>query len=479
MGTPGYMAPEQAEDASQVKPQSDVYALGQLLKECFTYLSPMEELQKQIELDRIQNKVAKRQKNAEDTRNLIEEQVPEAIMAIVKKATKKSWEERYNTVQELSEDLQRYYKNLKVSVKKYSFLEMAKMWVKRNKATVITLRVSLVIFVFCVFFFLRYLSWKTRQEVKKAQEIAKEKQADYEKIKTEEGTQEQNLKMFYLLNALSAMNQAVYLQPKEKALEQEKWNLGYLIVQMAFQSKNYQLAYYVSEDLDKLSSIQREEKDKLKLQLKEEEEAELNEHLKQFDFWKNKYENKKQEKGYRDDLLFEISQMKEKQILEKLLEVLEQGILYFTTKQKKKDTKQEEYYIVFAEALGRLGNPVSGKFLLIGLKKMEEKIFQDPKDISEEDLNYIETLAFALGNSNAQETAREFQTIRYNLQFISRRFFENTQISFKKLSKGAISSYNDQIRLNPQYALAYNNRGFTKKDKGDIEGAIADYTEAI
>ena len=42
-----------------------------------------------------------------------------------------------------------------------------------------------------------------------------------------------------------------------------------------------------------------------------------------------------------------------------------------------------------------------------------------------------------------------------------------------------INYYTEAIRLNPQYAIAYYNRGIVRKNKGDLEGAIDDYTEAI
>ena len=44
---------------------------------------------------------------------------------------------------------------------------------------------------------------------------------------------------------------------------------------------------------------------------------------------------------------------------------------------------------------------------------------------------------------------------------------------------GAIADYTEAIRLKPDYAQAYYNRGVDRDKQGDQSGAIADYTEAI
>jgi len=44
---------------------------------------------------------------------------------------------------------------------------------------------------------------------------------------------------------------------------------------------------------------------------------------------------------------------------------------------------------------------------------------------------------------------------------------------------GAIADFNEAIKLDPKYAYAYNNRGNIKSRKGDLNGAMADYNRAI
>ena len=39
--------------------------------------------------------------------------------------------------------------------------------------------------------------------------------------------------------------------------------------------------------------------------------------------------------------------------------------------------------------------------------------------------------------------------------------------------------YTEAIRLKPDDALAFNNRGLARRDKGDLDGALQDYTEAV
>jgi tetratricopeptide (TPR) repeat protein len=44
---------------------------------------------------------------------------------------------------------------------------------------------------------------------------------------------------------------------------------------------------------------------------------------------------------------------------------------------------------------------------------------------------------------------------------------------------GALQDYTEAIRLKPDHAHAFYNRGNARRDKGDLDGALQDYTEAI
>jgi tetratricopeptide (TPR) repeat protein len=46
-------------------------------------------------------------------------------------------------------------------------------------------------------------------------------------------------------------------------------------------------------------------------------------------------------------------------------------------------------------------------------------------------------------------------------------------------NKGAIVDYNETLRINPNYVLAYDNRGNSRRALGDNKGALADYNEAV
>ncbi|MBI2136362.1 tetratricopeptide repeat protein [Candidatus Woesearchaeota archaeon] len=65
-------------------------------------------------------------------------------------------------------------------------------------------------------------------------------------------------------------------------------------------------------------------------------------------------------------------------------------------------------------------------------------------------------------------------------QMVGRILTENASAKSKKGDlEGALVYFNQAIKLNPNDANAYNNRGNAKRKKGDLEGALEDYDTAI
>ncbi len=66
-----------------------------------------------------------------------------------------------------------------------------------------------------------------------------------------------------------------------------------------------------------------------------------------------------------------------------------------------------------------------------------------------------------------------------DVQLSAQEYFEQAWARGDDDLDGKIADYSDAIRVDAEYAVAFNNRGAVRADQGDLEGAIADYDEAI
>jgi tetratricopeptide (TPR) repeat protein/S1-C subfamily serine protease len=92
--------------------------------------------------------------------------------------------------------------------------------------------------------------------------------------------------------------------------------------------------------------------------------------------------------------------------------------------------------------------------------------------MNEKAVIFNNTRQYPLAIAIYDESIRKYpEAYTYNNRGNSKSDLENKE--------GAIADYNLAIALNPKYAMAYNNRGTAKSDLRNIEGAIADYNLAI
>jgi|GEM_PF-1997021 len=140
MGTPAYMAPEQASGRTKYAgPAADIYALGAILYECLTGSAPFEQVEKDPW------PILHRVIHDPPTKPSQLANVPIDLELICLKCLEKSPTDRYPTAAALADDLSRFLNRQPVSVRPPSSLERLVKWARRRPTAATAYALTVVV----------------------------------------------------------------------------------------------------------------------------------------------------------------------------------------------------------------------------------------------------------------------------------------------------------------------------------------------
>ena len=137
VGTPTYMAPEQA-SGDAVTHKADIYALGSMLYEILAGAPPYPGKDPQVVLEKVLA-------GPPEPLSERDSQIPRELITIVQKAMAREPDNRYDSAKDLAEDLKLFQTGKLVSAHEYSTWTLMRRWLWRHRSAVAVALTALVL----------------------------------------------------------------------------------------------------------------------------------------------------------------------------------------------------------------------------------------------------------------------------------------------------------------------------------------------
>ena len=213
-GTPGYMAPEQGKRGESLSRKTDIFALGALLYSILTETRPIEG-----GINTVLNATLTKTIPGPKER-FPEKDIPKSLDAVVCKAMASEKSLRYNTVEELKNEVHNFLTGRSTAAEKAGFIKEFKLFFKRNKQVCIVVIAAALTVIIATLIFL--------MEIQKSKSLTEAALSDLEKTHKELITSKQQEKELFtekeeaLNKYIKANNerQEIYLQFLDQELKQ-------------------------------------------------------------------------------------------------------------------------------------------------------------------------------------------------------------------------------------------------------------------
>ncbi len=211
MGTPSYMAPEQARGVKRIGPSADVYSLGAILYELITGQPPFSE-------DTPINTIMRVMADPPPAPRSINPAIDRDLDTICLKCLEKEPAARYVSAEHLAQDLERYLEGMPIEARPVSGIERTVKWVRRKPLAASLIGVSTLgligLIVGGAIFNAKLSAAYQQVDLQYDKTIAALEQTRLAKESAEASDAESNRRLVnnYVDNALQAMNKGNMLQ---------------------------------------------------------------------------------------------------------------------------------------------------------------------------------------------------------------------------------------------------------------------------